>query len=703
MTKGIFKRLCAFILVCFMAVSIFGIAPSSVPAAAKTISSAFDNSNVLDDLKSSTVDGKLFKLSDYPFDSTGIIKKPSIINFVEFCYSFNSEKQGYYGLYVYFYNPGALNIDTSSKSNKIQLAVSYKKDGTPDDYEKFDLSYCNKSEGSDYSGLFYKFKVVDPLSGILERINTSIMTQQSAGISINECVRRYDVSGGEFIASGESNAIDYSGGTYSFKGYAKGFGADVNAESSLTCSVNELETIELELRNTNYRTESSSTGKDHKNELNSVYFSVDNRIIEKYGKLQKIKAAWYEYKTKPIVVTSDIGLANAVESYIGKNIGEHTDSLKYDLGYNKNVFSGVGSVSTSYDWTYNVDCYQNVGMGGTTIVSSKEICDTLNYIFYENTANINDYFLPGERLEEYIKTYDKSFDTGKLPIKKQDISADLFMDTIDSARMEKGYKVGENTVEIDADSKFDLFSYTEANKGFWDKVGDYGFWDTLFGKTPTDENITGILPIYKVKDSDLMGNALEISERLLINKRDIEDTEELPGFVTYFNQAAKSSLEFPLGKSTYLFRYAATDYFAGKLSARKLDDSKLLENAAYMAQETVFLDFDIIQLTFNRDGVYKVIPVVSNPIDIIPGLDPPPDYSDKGNGCADMLSMIVILIVVVVLFVLLLIFLPIILPVLPAILSFILKILWWILKILFYIVTSPFWIIRAIVRKVKEK
>ena len=43
----------------------------------------------------------------------------------------------------------------------------------------------------------------------------------------------------------------------------------------------------------------------------------------------------------------------------------------------------------------------------------------------------------------------------------------------------------------------------------------------------------------------------------------------------------------------------------------------------YVATQTVFLDFDIIELTFNRDGEYRVIPVVSSPLDIINDITAP--------------------------------------------------------------------------------
>ena len=48
----------------------------------------------------------------------------------------------------------------------------------------------------------------------------------------------------------------------------------------------------------------------------------------------------------------------------------------------------------------------------------------------------------------------------------------------------------------------------------------------------------------------------------------------------------------------------------------------------YVAQMSMFLDFDIISLTFrNVENVETVIAVVSNPINIINGVDPAPNQT----------------------------------------------------------------------------
>ena len=149
------------------------------------------------------------------------------------------------------YNPQGLNISTNSKSNKIQMAVSYDSEGNPNDYAKFDLLFLSKSEDSNYKNLFYKFKVADrEISGTTfkDRVNS------------NE--RRYDVSGIELVTYGANNATEYPvNGTYKFTGYAAGYGPDAGAKSTLESSVEYLETITLDVKHTFYRTQTSNKAR----------------------------------------------------------------------------------------------------------------------------------------------------------------------------------------------------------------------------------------------------------------------------------------------------------------------------------------------------------------------------------------------------------------------------------------------------------
>lgn len=97
---------------------------SSVPASAETKEKffPFDEVHVQKDLES--IDG--FSYLQYPYDPTGFYS-PQIFNVVEFAYSYRANMQNNYALYIYFYNPQALDIDAMSNQNKIVMAVDYDK------------------------------------------------------------------------------------------------------------------------------------------------------------------------------------------------------------------------------------------------------------------------------------------------------------------------------------------------------------------------------------------------------------------------------------------------------------------------------------------------------------------------------------------------------------------------------------------------
>ena len=111
---------------------------------ADSVQKVYESTNVLNNLKGSTIGGKEFDLEDYPHNSNG---KPQIISFVEFCYSYYAEKQADYGLYVYVYNPQDVAFDMSTVRNKIQLTYGAKKS-----YSKYVLEFINYSTEAGYEG-----------------------------------------------------------------------------------------------------------------------------------------------------------------------------------------------------------------------------------------------------------------------------------------------------------------------------------------------------------------------------------------------------------------------------------------------------------------------------------------------------------------------------------------------------------------------
>ena len=583
------KRYLAFIILTAVVISVL-ITPLSAVFAEETEPSIND-SYVVDDLTSATIDGQPFDPADFPADPDA---QPQILSFQEYGYSYYADEQDLFGLYFYVYNPSAQTIHNSTR-NTVSIAVGYDEDGIPNDYAKFTLVLCSRS-ADPYSNLFYKFRVADPNNTIKSRVISTPIE------------RRYDVAEVELDFGGDNAEAYGVGGTFRFTGYAAGLGPqDDNESSTLSCDVTDLETITLDVHPTVWRSESSAAGAGHHNQLHSVYFAVEDRFFETYGALQKIKAMYYEMQMQPAIVTSDNEIYDAMQGHLGEKISDdHVDSIPYGFGANEVNSGGLLGSIREYDWTFNVDLFWIVNGTYTNARTSDEIADALYFLFYAN-----DLYVSVNEISNYVKNYDASHENGELDF-LGGISADLF-------DLEKSKPNDATVIELDvdnADDKHDLLSYNDTHD-FWDEVGDYGFWDALFGRVPDDESIVAIDPIVIVDEADLTLGKAELCEKYMINESDYDE------FISYAN-AHKN------GSKIVLFRYRVSDYES--YDVRVFEGTSLSDktDCAYMFRQSIDLDFDIISLTFNKDGNYTVIPVVADPINVIGSGDPPADYS--GNG-----------------------------------------------------------------------
>lgn len=589
----------------------------------------YDDTNALDDLQSSTIDGEPFDLAAYPKNAQGTAQ---MIHFVEYCYSQYENGFGNYALYVYVYNPALLEFATISTQNKIEISIDfyYKNDegkvGDVKDYQKFSLKFCNAS-GGEYENLFLKFRVVDDENIIL---NAEREHEQKTGN------RYYHISGIELFEIGGSatNARDYLVNKYyQFSGYAEGYGDNENFP--FTClSTGQAEAVELDVKHTFYRSQTSSKGKGYQNQLDSVYFAVPKRLFDTYGELQRIKAEWYEYKTKDIIVTSNGQFAAAATLWLGKKASNDYDTalgtpaINRDIGYSlvQDYYnsSGMGNVQ-GMTWGWNVyDLY--IGQRAETLYYLFSVDNIEEYDPYADIVDIGG--VESNELYEYIKNYDKSYDRGTLPIKDGTISADLFADDIDDYRkVDSEYgKIQQGYSYYDFDADLDLqhlASWQETDPDFWDNIRNWGLWDTIFGDIPEEESRT-VAPIEIVEADDLKGTTKEVSDRLLINANDVQALRD------YYNEAVTLSSSGDEECVVVLFHFATTDYYSAPVEIWELGTGFLggdtkISGQAYRAWESVFLDFDVIQLTFNNDGEYAVIPAVSSPIDIVNAITPPAD------------------------------------------------------------------------------
>ncbi len=591
-----FNRFIACILLSLFCICAVNVGGNSTASAESVY--PFDNTDVMADLESSGT----FNINDYFWDYYGIYKSPSIMNFVEWCYSpFNPED---FALYIYFYNPQALDIDEDNPSNRIQIASAYDtypltKDSVPTNYDTYPLIFCSMSTRENYEGMFYKFRVVDQ--------------KGSDGLYIQDRVysgeRRYDVSG-VVLANENGDIKEYGvGGTYYFTGYAAGYGPDSNASNTLkNTGFQALETISIEVHPTVYRQAGfSDLGAGHQWDINSVYFSVPERYFTEYGDLQKIKAEWWEYETQPVFVTDNEEAANAFKQYLGVNIGNQQSGLNYRFTNYIITSSGAGVQNAWKGYTYNVEEKAND-------FNVKRL-NTLYYSFYSDLSK--DVIVTGEQLKQHMKDYSASAVKGYLPvlIDGQKISADLFTDVLSNGRADISHvedNIHHKVFEFDANDKFNMLAYDVNESGF------ERFLRKLFGGVAIDSEMD-ISPIEADIKRYINLSDSNLSNTLLINESDATT------FKSFYNSAISKN------ERTILFRFAKTDYYSEKVDVFKDDELFGLPTwyedfgDGVVATESVFLDFKIIHLTFQADGVYTVIPVTQNPINIINDLTPTPE------------------------------------------------------------------------------
>ena len=620
--QNFIKRVCACVCALILGVP-FGSFQAVLPVYAET-ENRFDYTYIEDDLKGE--DGSE-EWKELPFvkDAT-----PSLYLFAEYCYSENAliraEK---YGLYVYVYNPGAYTINRAG-ANAIQLATSYGADGEPNDFEKFPLKYCDNTSG-EFDKLIYKFRVL----GIEQILSNVVPMDEKNG------KRRYDITGIELQTGEAKLPVDYDvSWTYYFSGYAKGCSGN-NDESTLTVERKDLETVELELKHANYRHDFIGNIAD---DLNTVYFSVPEKYFTKYGNLQKIKAEWYEYKTSYQFVTSDLDCYNRLYNFIGVDIGRHTDlETLPDRVFWEESSNGLSGdyIKASFCKGYNgeVEALNPTGGEDRWHYGVYEAISRMDWLFPRSGVTTrNDYKVPRADVIKYMDWYSSdplSSSQNKILGK---YAENLFVDSIDEDRIQylanPADKRGYVSREIDAGDERNLI-----------QIKDNSWWYELWHGIET-ENVpfSPIVDLTEDKAKILAMDANLFASTYLIGSQDKDQV-----FAD-----VKAMLEE--GEHPILFRFAVTDYYASTARFDTAGDRygigdlliAMSDQDGYVAQQTVFLNFDIITLTFRKDGKEKPIGVVASPIDIINGLDPPDDLDvPKGCNIGAVIAYIILAILIV--------------------------------------------------------
>lgn len=583
--RNIRKKVAAWLLVllvCFGAV--MGGQGNLSAFAATDVQMAYESTNVLNDLEGATIGGKTFDIADYPHDGDG---KPQLISLAEFCYSYYADKQGDFGLYAYVYNPQDIAFDMATDRNKIQLTY-----GDKASYSKYTLEFLNYSTRGGYEGRFYKFKV---------KLSDAQRSAILKGLHENE--RVYSVSGIELSYKG--TVTEYPcGQTYTYMGFAEGYGSELATGDTLSCKVNGFDRyLTLDVRSTYYRPEGTNGEAYERDTLHSVYFSVPNKIIEEYGEMTAVHAAWLNARTAPIFVTGNQDVYNAILPYLGQTVdggdftyaNEDASPVPYALIASKYIESASwnnAAYSLSY-MSYNAN---------RKYTQSDTDLNALYYCFLAENGDADSYTLSAETLlgnqQEGIKGYFESY--------TEEHGGELVNNRFSKGLFES---VASSFTDVTI-SKDDTFELTDEviSQNLWQKFVGGGY-------NVSGTNSYTVSAIKKVEDGDFKSSVSETCLALYIDESDFESFREC------FNTAKEKD------ETVYLFRYYQSDYTCYEVAeyARGEGDWTILgtnfgyefvDSNAYLCQMWVQLDFDIIDLTFTKDNVATVIPVVMSPIDL---------------------------------------------------------------------------------------
>lgn len=572
----------------------------------------FDKIDVAKDLEGS--DG--FDFADYPADAS---KDTQIYTFLE--YGYDGTDNSKFGLYLYIYNPQQKDFSRSSASNKANVAVAFDEKDNASSYQRVNLIFCSATSDK----LFYKYRIDDSDGKLLALAEQYAITHGGA--------RRYDVATVELFAYGNTTATTTSiGKSYECAGYMKGFGAD-KASNTHTVKAYSIDVLDIELNHTFFRPEGNSSAQSDytvKDQLDSVYFSFPNELIEQYGGIWKIEASYYSAMTSPILVTSTREVYDAVIKYVGQQLSSNPGKLQgsVDCKFNKDIPYSL------YDPTY-------AQTFGDKIILRKEPTLTWNlyaagrvpaeqqiiyYLFYTGYETpdgsipyAKDFTLSGERLLDYIYNYKKSYRFGKSELvndKGEQLSMDLFQGYMPTGEqgeiLGKKYEVLEHgkvhyvPISMTAADGYTLESYKRTPTAF--------DWFTLYkGKYDYEKfsDIQAIVPI-DVNDSSL--SKAEFCKKYYANESDYDS------IIAKVN-AGKGR------ETVYLFRFAQSEYKARGVITR--GDLKLGQEYAYIAEESVYLNMNLASITCRKNDVYHTFAVASNPINAVADVEPNKPYDNS--------------------------------------------------------------------------
>lgn len=591
-TKDLFKRIFWVFAALFLTLFCFvESAFSTNKVNAEETAVTFDSTNVLDDLEGLTVDGEPFSINDYSFNKK---LSTNVFLFSEYCYSYDNEKQNKFGLYLYIWNPQGLDFLLNSKKNTVTLSYA-----DTDNYYEYPLQYLNRSEKAGYEGLFVKYKIT-----LTSEEKDEILSYLNSGERI------YHIVSIDLLINGEINVNSYEvNAIYTFSGYAKGCGSPLSTENTLTYTKTQGEVLRLEPQSTFYRPEGSNGSNSYTQDtLMSVYFSIPNAVLNTYGRLSRIRASWLKALTKWGLVTGNDTIYEKFINYVGMNPNAYTYDSNYGLVATQDDTTVIYNLplGANYDYTEQVGalCYLFSSGNDSNSADIYEVSSEDIYTWMKNYHDLYDNYV--SKNISYVESSSGYYNTCNVTAYTPQGGAYLYVDGFNyglSKALFSSWDSEETIIDLTPDDEFSLTS----------EVVDQTFWERLFHNTHivSSDTFNGISAIYEVTDDDFKSSVTATCDGLYISQSDYIS------FKKYYDTAVSNN------ETVFLFRYDVGEYSAIEAHQGTWDFSGSLQGLdtidtnARLFRQSVYLNFDIIEVELDNGTESVVLPVVMSPIDIV--------------------------------------------------------------------------------------
>lgn len=515
---------------------------------------------------------------------------PEFITAAEYGFYGKRDNSANYRLYIYIYNPSGTEL--SATGNTITLATRFSDQAktdiasagalayktfalTPAEVTETDETGETKKPSDDYKTTLYKYYV--DLHRLWENAGNGV------GNMISGNSRRYDISmvtiGGQAI--NVANSLICTG---------------LLGDPDYAMTWKDIHTLGLDVTPVVYR---HMTDGEHNTQVNSVYFTVPEKYWQENAyELTEIMANWREKRTTPILVTNDAALNDEYVSkgVLGKNVA--------DLDVERSVYAGIKGIQNSdrvrvTSWVFN-------GKENDRVVRNKDVLvlTALYWMFYKNETDLKDVKVTSAEMLEWYNTH-------------PDWQDKMLTDDITNVNLNN-----RNGALFKKDDSISIAGRSVDGFQQW--------WENLLGMKYNYNNITDISSIQCITEEE-WANVAALTDETMSQTYLISE-DELGGFREAMKKMVADNKTGDKRRMV-VFHFAVTDYATYKCVVGAgygpWDDRNNYHNIAYAAAEDVFLDFQIIYMTFSNDTSRLVVPTVMSPIDIIPGVDPPPDMADN--------------------------------------------------------------------------